>query len=91
MFQKFREVLARSRLSDRAGRPQEAHSNTIAELLREVGMPAGDPCRSDYLAWLAQQRTPEGTPVPPRLLDEIARAHVRLRLIMEQLAEIEEQ
>ena len=70
---------------------QEAHSNTIAELLREVGMPAGDPCRSDYLAWLAQQRTPEGTPVPPRLLDEIARAHVRLRLIMEQLAEIEEQ
>ena len=70
---------------------QEAHSNTIAELLREVGMPAGDPCRSDYLAWLAQQRTPEGTPVPPRLLDEIARTHVRLRLVMEQLAEIEEQ
>jgi hypothetical protein len=45
-------------------REQAAQSNTIAELLREVGMPPGDPCRSDYLAWLSQQRTPEGNPVP---------------------------
>ena len=70
---------------------QESHSNTIEELLREVGLPAGDPCRSDYLDWLAKQRTPEGKPVPPRLWDEIVRRHVRLRLVMEQLAEIEEQ
>jgi len=28
---------------------QATHNNTIEELLREVGMPAGDPCRSDYL------------------------------------------
>ena len=70
---------------------QESHSNTIEELLREVGLPAGDPCRSDYLDWLAKQRTPEGNPVPPRLWDEIVRKHVRLRLVMEQPAEIEEQ
>ena len=54
-------------------------------------MPPGDLCRSDYLTWLIKQRTPEGNPIPPRLLDEIARTHVRLRLVMEQLAEIEEQ
>jgi hypothetical protein len=70
---------------------QKSHSDTIAELLREVGMPPGDPCRSDYLDWLAKQRTPEGNPVPPRLWDEVVRTHVRLRLVMEQLAEIEEQ
>jgi hypothetical protein len=69
---------------------QESHSNLIEELLREVGMPGGDPCRSDYPDWLAQQRDPEGNPVPPRLLDEITRVHARLRLVMEQLAELEE-
>jgi hypothetical protein len=37
---------------------QSSHSNMIEELLRQVGMPAGDPCRSDYLNWLAQQRDP---------------------------------
>ena len=69
---------------------QQSHSNTIEELLREVGMSAGDPCRSDYPDWLAQQRDPEGNPVPPRLLAEITRVHVRLRLVTEQLAELEE-
>ena len=69
---------------------QVSHSNTIEDLLREVGIPAGDPCRSDYLDWLAQQRDPEGNPVPPRLLAEITRVHVRLRLVMEHLAELEE-
>jgi hypothetical protein len=72
-------------------REQQSHSNTIEELLREVGMLPGDLCRSDYLTWLVKQWTPEGKPIPPRLLDEIARTHVRLRLVMEQLAEIEEQ
>ena len=72
-------------------REQAAHCNTIEDVLREVGTPAGDPCRSDYLDWLAKQRTPEGKPVPPRLWDEIVRTHVRLRLVMELLAEIEEQ
>ena len=69
---------------------QESHSNMIEDLLRQVGMPAGDPCRSDYLDWLAQQRDWEGNPVPPRLLAEITREHARLRLVMEQLAELEE-
>ena len=70
---------------------QASHCNTIGELLREVGMSAGDPCRSDYLDWLTQQRDPAGNPVPPRLLDEITRVHARLRLVMEQLTELEEQ
>jgi hypothetical protein len=72
-------------------REQAAHSNTIETLLREVGMPPGDPCRSDYLDWLTKQRTAEGNPIPPRLWDEIVRTRVRLRLVMEQLAELEEQ
>ena len=71
-------------------REQESHSKTIEELLREVGMPVGDPCRSDYLDWLARQRDPEGNPVPPRLFDEVVRTHARLRLVMEQLAELEQ-
>jgi transposase len=70
---------------------QESHRNMIEDLLRQVGMPAGDPCRSDYLDWLAQQRDWEGNPVPPRLLGEITREHARLRLVMEQLAELEDQ
>jgi transposase len=69
---------------------QQSHSNTIEELLRQAGMPAGDPCRRDYLDWLAQQRDWEGNPVPPRLLAEIGREHARLRLVMEPLAELEE-
>jgi transposase len=69
---------------------EQESRNTIEELLRQVGMPAGDPCRSDYLDWLAQQRDWEGNPVPPRLLAEITREHARLRLVMEQLAELEE-
>ena len=69
-------------------REQESHSNTIRDLLREVGLAAGDPCRSDYLDWLAQQRDPEGNRIPSRLLDEIGRTHERLRLVLEQLAEL---
>jgi hypothetical protein len=72
-------------------REQAAHSKTIEELLREVGMPAGDPCRSDYLDWLVKQRDLAGNPVPPRLFDEIVRTHARLRLVVKQLAELEEQ
>ena len=53
-------------------------------------MPLGDPCPSDYLDWLAQQRDWEGNRVPPRLLAEITREHARLRLVMEHLAELEE-
>ena len=68
-------------------REQQSHSNTIEELLRRRH---GDPCPSDYLDWLAQQRDWEGNRVPPRLLAEITREHARLRLVMEQLAELEE-
>ena len=52
-------------------------------------MAVGDPCRSDYLDWLAQQRDPEANRIPPRLLDEIARELQRQELIVGMLKEIE--
>jgi len=71
-------------------REQDSHRNKIEELLRQLGMPVGEPRRSDYLNWLAQQRDWEGKPVPPGFLAEISRLHARLQLVGKQLAALEE-
>jgi transposase len=80
-----------TREQERLKEEQGAHSNRIKALLRLVGVPIGDPRRHDYLDWLAKQRDWQGKPVPPRLLTEIKREHARLRLVIEQLAALEEQ
>lgn len=85
------DVRRDSREQERLGKEQTSHSNRIRALLRLHGMPTGDPRRSDYLDWLAKQRDWQGNPVPPRLLAEIKREHVRLRLVVEQLAAVGEQ
>jgi len=85
------DVRRDTREQGRLKKEQGAHSNRIKGLLRLLGMPVGDPRRSDYLDWLAKQRDWQGKPVPPRLLAEIKREHARLRLVIEQLAALEEQ
>ena len=80
-----------TREEERLKEEQTSHSNRIKGLLRLHGMPVGDPRRSDYLDWLGKQRDWAGKPVPPRLLAEITREHARLRVVVEQLAAMEEQ
>jgi transposase len=85
------DVRRNTREQERLIKEQGAHSNRIKGLLRLLGMPVGDPRRSDYLDWLAKQRDWEGKPVPPGLMAEIRREHARLRLVVEQLAALAEQ
>jgi transposase len=64
---------------------QTAHTNRIKALLRLLGMTAGNPRRRDWLTWLAAQRNWQDEPVPPRLMAELEREHMRLMLVREQL------
>src|SRR5262249_28093632 len=75
-----------SRERDRLVGEQTAHTNRIKGLLRLHGFPVGNPRRSDWLKWLADQRDWRGQPVAPRQLAEITREHARLMLVREQLA-----
>ncbi|HEY7298835.1 MAG TPA: IS110 family transposase [Xanthobacteraceae bacterium] len=85
------DVRRDTREQERLKTEEGSHSNRIKALVRVVGVAAGDPRRHDYLSWLAKQRDWQKNPVPPRLLAEIKREHARLRLVIEQLAALEEQ
>jgi len=65
---------------------QGAHINRLKALLRLLGMPVGNPRRSDWLTWVSEQRDPQGARVPPHMLAELEREHARLMLVAEQLA-----
>jgi transposase len=75
-----------SRERDRLVKEQTAHTNRIKALLRLVGLPVGNPRRSDWLNWLDCQRDWQDCPIPPHLRAEVAREHARLMLVREQLA-----
>lgn len=77
-----------SRERERLVREQTAHTNRIKAVLRQKGLPAGNPRRRDWLTWLDRQRDWEGKPVPRYLRAEIAREHARLMLVREQLEEL---
>ena len=79
-----------SRERDRLVKEQTGHTNRIKALLRLMGMAVGNPRRSDWLRWLAQQRDRQSRPVPPHLMSEVAREHARLMLVREQLAALEQ-
>ena len=74
-----------TRERERLTKEQTAHSSRIKSLLRLLGMPVGNPCRRDWLSWLAAQRDWQGQGVPPHLMAEIAREHARLMLVRGQL------
>jgi transposase len=50
-----------------------------------------EPRRKDFGERLARARTGDGRALPARLVAEILREHVRLELIVEQIAEVEDQ
>jgi len=75
-----------TREEDRLTSEQGAHINRMKALLRLLGIAVGNPRRSDWLTWIAQQRDPQGEAVPPYMLAELEREHARLMLVREQLA-----
>jgi transposase len=79
-----------SRERDRLVKEQTGHTNRIKALLRLLGMAVGYPRRRDWLNWLGRQRDWQGQPMSPHLLAEVTREHVRLMLVREQLAALEQ-
>jgi transposase len=79
-----------SRERDRLIKEQTAHTNRIKALLRLFGVAVGNPRRRDWLSFLEQQRDWQGHPLPPHLLAELKREHVRLTMVREQIAAVEQ-
>ena len=79
-----------SRERDRLVKEQTGHTNRLKALLRLVGIAVGYPRRRDWLNWLEGQRDRQGQPMSPHLLAEVTREHVRLMLVREQLAALEQ-
>lgn|SRR6201988_4426464 len=65
------------------------HSNRIKGLLFGHGVRDLNPRGRGFLNELTKARTGDGHPLPPRLVAEIGREHQRLRLVSEQIAEVE--
>jgi transposase len=82
---------ARRRSRERARLITErgAHVNRIKALLHGQGVRDSQPLRAGFVASLAQRRTGDGHGLPPALVAEIMREHVRLCLIIEQIAAVE--
>ncbi len=81
----------------RLGREREAllaerirHANRIKGLLATQGVFGFEPTLRNRRKRLAELRTPEGAPLPPRLAAEIGRQVDRLELAMQQLVAVEE-
>jgi transposase len=79
-----------SRERERLVTEQTAHTNRIKALLRLSGLAVGNPRRQNWLTWLEQQRDWQGQSLPPHVLAEVKREHVRLMLVREQLAALEQ-
>jgi len=82
-----RKRLTRER--ERLLKERNAHTNRIKGLLLGQGVRDANPLDRSFLASLADLRTGDGRPLPPRLLDEITREHERLRLVARQMNELE--
>jgi transposase len=82
-----RKRLTRER--ERLLKERNAHTNRIKGLLLGQGIRDANPLDRSFIASLADLRTGDDRPLPPRLLDEIAREHERLRLVARQVNELE--
>jgi transposase len=78
-----------SRERERLIGERTAHGNRIKGLLHGQGVRDVEPRRKDFREQLARARTGDGRALPDKLVAEIVREHVRLKLIVEQLAEVE--
>jgi transposase len=65
------------------------HANRIKGLLATQGVFGFEPTLRNRRARLAEVRTPEGAPLPPRLTAEVGRQMDRLELAMQQLADVQ--
>jgi transposase len=74
---------------DRLVKERTAHTNRIKGLLHAQGIRDAMPRRRGFVDSLADMRTGDGRPLPPRLKEEIVREHERLVLVDRQLAAVE--
>ncbi len=65
------------------------HTNRIKGLLHAQGVRDAMPRQPDFIGWLADLRTGDGRPLPPRLKRELEREHQRLCLVDTQLRDLE--
>jgi transposase len=79
----------RSRERERLKKERTAHTNRIKGLLHAQGIRDAMPLKPGFLARLAQMRTGDGRPLPPKLMEEFVREHARLVLVDKQLRELE--
>jgi transposase len=79
----------RNREHDRLLKERTAHTNRIKGLLHGQGVRDAMPLKPGFIAGLDELRTGDGRPLPPRLKEEIIREHGRLRLVVQQQAELE--
>lgn len=79
----------RHRERERLVRERVAHGNRIKGLLFGQGIREVDPLRRDLVERLARRRTGDGGALQPALLAELRREHARLRLVLEQIADLE--
>lgn len=80
-----------SRERQRLVKERTGHVNRLKGLLHGQGIrQLWGRCR-DFAAWLVTLRTGDGRPLARHLLDELKREHARLRLVEEQIDEIEAQ
>jgi transposase len=80
-----------TRERDRLIKERIGHTNRIKGLLFGQGVRDLEPLHRSFLKALEEARTGDGRPLPPRLVAEIKRQHLRLGLVVEQLAELEAQ
>jgi transposase len=79
----------RNREHDRLLKERTAHTNRIKGLLHGQGVRDAMALKPGFIAGLDELRTGDGRPLPPRLKEEIIREHGRLRLVVQQQAELE--
>lgn len=79
----------RTRERERLINERTAHINRIKGLLHGQGIRDVQPLARSFIECLSKLRTGDGRPLPERLKQEIAREHERLRLVGQQVAEIE--
>jgi transposase len=79
----------RTRERERLLKERTAHTNRIKGLLHGQGIRDAMPRKPGFIGSLADLRTGDGLPLPPRLKEEIEREHQRLCLVDKQLSDLE--
>ena len=79
----------RNRERARLGKERTAHITRIKSLLHGQGVRDAVPLKPGFINGLDGLRTGDGRPLPPKLMEEIAREHERLCLVNQQLRQVE--